>query len=373
MSPGSTEPFVEAVKFQDQRLRALRQSGKKILGYFCTYTPIELVHAAGFQPVRIMGGTGTVSLADKLSPAFICPYMRRALEQGLTGQYDYLSGLIQAYTCDAACGVMRVWEQNIKGEIFHSIPLPYNDNDDSRSYLRAEFQELISKMQAIGGRFSEEALEESLELYGDIRNLMLELYRMRYDGLVSLSASRFLSVILAGFVTPPEEYRSMIGELLADVRRASSPSGVGDGVPVLVSGSLIEDPTALDILEESGGKVVADDLCTGLRNFMPASGTGSDPIERLMDRYMNRFPCPARTRATDRAPLIAELVERSRARGVVFLFQKFCTPHLADHPHLVEELKRQGIPNIVVEMDETGPNEGQLRTRFEAFFEMLRA
>jgi len=372
MSPDRIEPFIEALKFQGPRLKALSQSGTKILGYFCTYTPVELVHAAGFLPVRIMGGPGTVSAADLVSPAFICPYMRRALEQGLNHEYDYLSGMVQAYTCDAACGVMRIWEQNLAGEIFHSIPLPYNDNPDSRRFLRAAIEELIDKLQAKGGRFSEEALAESLRLYGRIRDLVLELYRMRYDWRMPLAASQFLTVILAGFVSPPEEYRAMIAELIADLRKASS-LDTGDSVPVLVSGSIVEEPAVLDILEESGGKVVADDLCTGLRNFQPAAGEGSDAMERLIDRYMNRFPCPARSRATDRAVLLAELVERSRARGVVFAFQKFCTPHLADHPFLVEDLKKRGIPSIMIEMDETGANEGQLRTRFEAFFEMLRA
>lgn len=372
MSPVWIEPFVEALKSQGQRLRTLRQSGKKILGYFCTYTPIELVHAVGFLPVRVMGGPGTVFAADSVSPAFICPYMRRALEKGLRQEYDFLSGIIQGYTCDVACGVTRIWEQNIEGEIFHTIPLPYNDNTDARRFFRAAIRELIDKMQAIGGRFSEEALEESFRLYSDIRELVLELYRMRYDRSMPLSSSQFLAVVLAGFVSPPEEYRSMVGELLAGIRNAHFP-GIGDSVPVLVSGSLIEEPAVLDILEESGGKVVADDLCTGLRNFQPPSGEGDDVIERLIDRYVNRSPCPARSRATDRAALLAELVERSRARGVVFVFQKFCTPHLADHPFLVGELKKRGIPSTVIEMDETGVNEGQLRTRFEAFFEMLRA
>ena len=121
----------------------------------------------------------------------------------------------------------------------------------------------------------------------------------------------------------------------------SSPD-IGDSVPVVVSGSLVEEPAVLDLLEDSGGKVVADDLCTGLRNFQPPSGQGGDAIEQLIDRYMNRLPCPARSRATDRAVLLIRLIERSRARGVVFLFQKFCTPHLADHPFLVSRVEEKG-------------------------------
>jgi benzoyl-CoA reductase/2-hydroxyglutaryl-CoA dehydratase subunit BcrC/BadD/HgdB len=382
MSPFAIEPFIENLRSRCSKLRTLRQNGTKILGYFCTYTPVELVHAVGFLPVRIMGGTGTVSAADLASPAFVCPYIRRALEEGLRHEYDFLSGIVQGYTCDVSCGVTKIWEQRMSGELFHTIPLPYNDNPEARLFFRAALVELIDKMQAIGGRYSEESLEKSLELYREIREISLELYNLRYDRRTPLTASEFHSVVLTGFSVPPEEYRRMLSELLGEIRNAADviarPSGrgnsrSGDSVSVLVSGSLIEEPAVLDLLEISGGKVVADDLCTGLRSLEPPSGQGSDPIVRLIDRYMNRVPCPARSRAKDRATLLVRLIERSGARGVVFLFQKFCTPHLADHPILLAELKKKHIPSTTIEMDEAGINEGQMRTRFEAFFEMLRA
>ena len=69
--------------------------------------------------------------------------------------------------------------------------------------------------------------------------------------------------------------------------------------------------------------------------------------------------------------LLRELVERANAKGVLFLPQKFCTPHLADHPILVEDLRAAGIPSTVIELDETSINEGQIRTRVQAFVEML--
>ena len=88
MPPLTIEPFIETLSLDTQKLKSIEQSGKKILGYFCTYTPIELVHAAGFLPVRIMGGRGTISAADLVSPAFVCPYIRRALEKGLFTEED---------------------------------------------------------------------------------------------------------------------------------------------------------------------------------------------------------------------------------------------------------------------------------------------
>ncbi|MBI4965578.1 MAG: 2-hydroxyacyl-CoA dehydratase [Desulfomonile tiedjei] len=369
MSSVLVKPFINAVSQKDKRLTDLSSRGHKILGYFCTYTPIELIHASGFVPVRVQGGGGATTKADTLTPSFICPYMRQALEKALTGQYDFLSGVVQAYTCDVACGLAKIWQENISGEIFHTIPFPYNDSEGSRAFFQSAIEELKFRMEEIGGEFTEKALDDSLELYREIRSMVMDLYRLRYRGKLPLSAGEFLMVIQSGFVTPPEDYRRMLEELIAGLRKTEA-SDAG-GVPVLVSGSLVEEPGVLELLEECGGKVVADDLCTGLRHFDPPAGQGLTAIERLIDRYINRFPCPARSRAEKRAPLILRLIRDSQAKGVVFLFQKYCTPHLADHPMLAEELKRHGIPSVAIEMEEAGMGEGQVRTRLEAFFEML--
>ena len=253
--------------------------------------------------------------------------------------------------------------------MFHTVPLPYNDNRDSRTYLRAAYRELIEKLEASGGRVTNDSLAGSVGLYAEIRALGLELYRLRYERRLPLSAGDVLTVVLAGQVAPPEEYRGMLESLLAEVRDAGPRET--EGRPVLVSGSLVEDPVVLDILEESGGRVAGDDLCTGLRGFMPPDGAGADPMERLIDRHFNRWPCPARSRAAVRGPLLADLARRAGAEGVVFIFQKFCTPHLADHPVVRDALREAGIPSLLIELEETGVNEGQIRTRFEGFFQMM--
>jgi benzoyl-CoA reductase/2-hydroxyglutaryl-CoA dehydratase subunit BcrC/BadD/HgdB len=370
MSSIPADPFIETVRDHNKRLRALSSKGKKVLGYFCTYTPIEVIHAAGFLPIRIMGGAGQAKEGYSLLPNFICPYMRLSLEKALRGEYDFLSGLIQGYTCDVACGLLNIWEENIRGELYHLMPLPYNDSPESRDFFRAAIMELVERLEAIGGKFTEQGLDQSLKLYGSIRDHILNLYEMRYDRRLPLSASDLLYIIQAGFVSPPEEYLEMLEALTQGLAGEKMPDA--EGIPVLISGSLIEEPRALEILEETGLRVAADDLCTGLRHFHPPAGQGKDPIEQLIDRYLHRFPCPSRVRVKDRVPLVKEMIRRSGAKGIVFLFQKFCTPHLADHPVLSEELKKEGIPNILIELEETEILEGQLKTRLEAFLEMLR-
>ncbi len=371
MSSVSVEPFVIALNESDARLRKAAREGSKSIGYFCTYTPVELIHAAGVIPVRVMGGVGEVNDAYSLAPNFICPPLLLSLEKALKGEYDYLSGIVQGYTCDVVCGMVNIWEENVGGAIYHTIPLPYNDNPASRKYFRSCISELSDKLESIGGTITEESLTESLDLYAAIRKIILGFYDKLSEGLLPLTAADLFYVIRAGFVVPPDEYFDMLRLLQKEIENAEIPAR--EGIPILISGSLVEDPRAFTILEEVGGRVVSDDLCTGFRHFHPPDGEGNGAIERLIDRYMKRFPCPSRTRATERAPLLIELVRRSGAKGVLFLFEKFCTPHLADYPILKEELIKENIPGIVVETEETGIMEGQLRTRLQGFIEMLES
>ncbi|MEA3471677.1 MAG: 2-hydroxyacyl-CoA dehydratase family protein [Thermodesulfobacteriota bacterium] len=369
MSSVSVEPFVSALNESENRFREVAGKGKKIIGYFCTYTPVELIHAAGFIPVRVMGGIGEVNDAYSLAPNFICPPLLLSLEKALKGKYDYLSGIVQGYTCDVVCGLVNIWEENIGGEIYHTIPLPYNDNPEARGYFRSCIEELNDKLKNIGGKITEDSLNDSLNLYAGIREIVLGLYNKLRESLLPLSAVDLFHVIRAGFVMPPEDYFDMLKILQKEIEDAEIPER--GGIPILISGSLVEDPRAFKILEEVGGKIVSDDLCTGFRHFYPPDGEGGDAVERLIDRYMKRFPCPARIRARERAPLLIDLVKRSGAKGILFLFEKFCTPHLADYPILREELIKENIPSIVVETEETGIMEGQLRTRLQGFIEML--
>jgi bcr-type benzoyl-CoA reductase subunit C len=362
--------FKDTIKNSGQYLRDLSADGHKIVGYFCTYTPVELIHSAGFIPVRITGGYGSLDKALLYVPDFICPYMKRSLEKALQGHYDFLSGLVQGYTCDAACGMVNIWKDTTDFDFFHSVPIPYNDTIESREYFKAVLLELIEKLESSGGTFSESRLNASLEVYKNIRKYQYDLYKLRYKQKLSLSAADLMSAIDAGAIIPPEKYLEMIKELLPLVRKNTVMKN--DRCPVLISGSLIERPEMMSMIEHIGGSIVADDLCNGMRQLVPIDGKGDSPVDRMIDRYAKRFPCPSRSRASDRALYILDLVNQSGALGVIFLLQKFCTPHLSDVPMLSEQLKLKGIPSILVEMDESWQIEGQPKTRIEGFIEMLK-
>jgi len=187
-------PFEETVNNRDTPLP--RHSEKqKVFGWFCTYTPIGLIHAAGFLSVRICGGMTTVEEAGNLVPNFVCPYMRTSIERALRGEYKYLSGVIQGYTCDISCGMMNIWEANTGLAVFHTVPLPYNTGDSARAYYRQTLNELIDKLAGADGRIDSTTLGRSLDLYAEIRKNLLLLHELRLRNIFVPLASDFYTLL----------------------------------------------------------------------------------------------------------------------------------------------------------------------------------
>ena len=369
MSQNLIQPFEAAIaQFKNQILPKTLLLHPAI-GYFCTYTPIEVLHAAGFTPIRITGGAGSVEKAYAHMPDFICPFMKRTLEKALNGEYEFLSGVVQGYSCDAACGAINIWREVIGGDIYHTLPMPYNSNPDAKTFYKSALKELIEKLSAHGGTFSETRLDQSLYLYTQIRHILLGLYERRRKQDHVLNAKQLLVIMEAEAITPPETYLEMLKTLKNNLQDASPLKN--QGIPVMISGSLVEDAGILDMIEDAGGRIVANDLCNGYRQLLPPAADGNSPLDRIVNRYLQRMPCPARARAEDRMGLMLDLMTKSGAQGLILILQKFCTPHLSDYPSLARVLRENGFPVLLLEMDESWQPGGQAQTRLESFFEMI--
>ena len=55
--PSKFENFTENKKMGFLKMKQLKESGKKVAGVFCTYTPLELVYAADMIPVSLCATT----------------------------------------------------------------------------------------------------------------------------------------------------------------------------------------------------------------------------------------------------------------------------------------------------------------------------
>ncbi len=89
-----------------------------------------------------------------------------------------------------------------------------------------------------------------------------------------------------------------------------------------------------------------------------------------MEKYFNKAPCPTKHfPKDDRFNYVLEMAED--CDGVVFLLLKFCEPHFYDYPQLKERLEEMGKKVLLLELEFPIASYEQLRTRIEAFYEVI--
>ena len=94
------EPFAQIYSERHDYARAWKErTGGKVLGYFCTYVPEEILYAADVLPVRILGSHEPQDVTEPHIFGMYCPFCRDCLAQGLKGRFDYLDGLMIAQSC----------------------------------------------------------------------------------------------------------------------------------------------------------------------------------------------------------------------------------------------------------------------------------
>ncbi len=347
---------------------------KPILGFFCSYTPEEIITAAGAMPFRLFGTREDISKADAHLQSYCCSLVRGGLEDALTGRLDFLRGVVFPHTCDSIQRLSDIWRLNTGMSVHFDVVLPVKlTTESARSYMIATLNSFRSELeQGLGVTISDDALYEAIHTYNRIRELLGNIYAFRSRNPSQLAASDIYYIMKAAMVMDRSALVEQLDLLWTELRDKAGDEQDSGRKRVLLTGGICTLPDVYTLIEDAGGDVVWDDLCTGTRYFEGKVREDGDPIEAIADRYLTRMVCPAKHMGmTIRGEHLIRLVREKQIDGVVFLFLKFCEPQGFDYPYLKDFMDRSGIPTLLLEVEEQMLSEGQLRTRFETFIDML--
>ena len=354
--------------------------GTKVAGYMCTYVPEEILHAAGYLPLRIFGWSDGTQRADGLLQTYACSLARGALDAGLSGKLDFLNVMIFAHTCDTIQNLTDIWQRNVPGMRHRVLSAPVSTSGEAAvTFFRDELGRLRRFLEEGQGPVSDAAIEESITLYERHRAAMRRLYELRRNDPLCLTGKEMLSVVLASFLMRKEDHLPLLHDLIKalehpGVRAVSRNPGpkTQNPIRVFVIGSVCQSAEYMRAIEEAGCVVVDDDLCTGSRAFAVQRVSGADPIDALARMYLERVPCPAKHRpGYDMGTDILAQARAARAGGVIFLLTKFCDPWAFDYPSVREALEAASIPSLLVEIEQDLSPSAHFSTRIGAFAEML--
>jgi benzoyl-CoA reductase/2-hydroxyglutaryl-CoA dehydratase subunit BcrC/BadD/HgdB len=370
---GQIPAFEEINSLLKDHEPSLGRSGRPVIGWFCSYTPLEVLLAAGLQPYRILPEPGrAMARADGFIDRNFCPYVRTCLGEALDGKYRSFGGIIVVNSCDPMRRMYDVWRHNLPADFVFLLDLPRLDSAGAVAYHRECLQQLAAALEKhFKVSVTDARLVEAINLMNRLRASLRDFYRLNREKGFPLTAAQVSAVVRASTALPVDVFQGALERLLLELEQLDFNSG-REGPRILITGSVMENPRVLELIEEGGAVVVADDLCTGTRQFQGGVINTGDPFGDLSRYYLGRTPCPRMKDAERRFDRILEMIDESRVDGVIFYTMKFCDPFLFDVPLLKERLAARGIPTLSLEGDYTPGTLGRVKTRVEAFTEMLR-
>ena len=354
-----------------QEITHLLPKDRKSIGFFCSYVPEELIHAAGGHPFRLMGTPIKISHAQAHLPPYCCHLVKSSLESLLQEELHFLKGIVFTHSCDSMLGLSDIWALQKPFPIHFNFMIPSHlDSQQSRVYLKEEIERFNDYLNSHIGKITPQNLKASIQLFNHIRESQKELYDRRSKDASQLPGKAFAQIIRAGYLMDRSRYLELLKELLGALEEKSE--GNKDRVPVYVAGNMTHSDTWFSLIEETGPLIVQDDLCSGARTFRLAVREDLDPMEALTERYFNSYFCPTKYRgAQAHVESLLKDVQDSGAKGVIFLLYKYCEAHFFDYPDLKAALESKGIPTLLLEVEDPSSSIGQLKIRTQAFVEML--
>jgi len=373
-----SNPVAEFEKFaapfgDNPATREWKKAGKKIIAFECTYVPEEIIYAAGALPIRLVGDSQLSNYDEANAYMYqnTCSFIRNCLQLVLRHRYEFLDGFVAGSTCDCSRRLADVWEHYRFTPLIHTLGVPRKISSSAYELYESELHKMLDKLvQFTGTPVSSELLQETIQLFNRKRSLIRELYKMTRLEQPPIAGSELLTILNASVSMPPLLFNDMMEELIAQLK--NNPRKLEGKFRIMVSGSPLNSPEFMRIIETMGGLVVIDELCTGVRYWWEQIDPNPDPIKAISRRYLHNFACPRMEPSDDRFQRILKLVRDFRVDAVVTQMVPYCVPQTMEQPMVRKLLEEQSIPVLELDMEYGAVNTGQITTRLQAFFEMLR-
>ena len=366
------EPFHDVVSNVSKTIgRYEAELNRPVIGVMPAYFPLELIDAAGGYPVQLWGNNLPIENSDAYLQSYCCSVARSVLELELRG----IAKMVKAYAftslCDTLVNLREIY-RNIFTKPTLELAIPITRTVEARNnYLTRVVQSVSEGLEDITGKkITPGTLQQASKRYGRTRSLQRRFYRIRREKPGIISNHDFYTVIKAGFFLPADVYNEVLESMIKDLEKLDS---VTHNRPKLLLSGMVFDPLEIyKIFDESGVCVVDDDFANGWRTVAKDELKTNNLVQGITEYLFNPEPCCCIYNPdNDRHSYLMNKIRESGADGVLFWYIKFCEPDAFDRPQLTNRLKEAGIPVAFIDLELTMTNFDAVRTRINAFCEII--
>lgn len=365
--------FEEIVKNPRKQMNKYLAMQRKVIGCFPLYVPEQLVYALRMIPFGMWGSEMEVKRAKNFFPVYICGILQTNLELVLKGVYDGVSAVMIPTLCDSLKCATQNWKY--ASSKVDMIPINYPQNRKSRGayyFLYQQYKEIIKKLEKISGKkLDDDNLKHAIDTYNCHNHVMREFIKTAAEYPQEISPLQRNIVIKSGYFMDKKEHTKLVEELIFKIRQ-NKPQRFS-GIRVVTTGVIADSEDLLNTFTRNKMAIVADDIAHESRQFRVDVKSTGDLVGDLVNQFLDLYGCSTLIGGEiSREELLLNLVNESRADGLIILMTKFCDPEEYDYPLIKRKLDENNIPVLCVEVDKQVKNYEQAETALQTFREMIR-
>ncbi|UCG68617.1 MAG: 2-hydroxyacyl-CoA dehydratase [Thermoplasmata archaeon] len=368
-----------------EELQEFKNNGGKVVGSLCMFAPTEIIAASGALPIRFCSGfhepTGPANVI--LGDAGLCPLVKSTLGLKMASASPYLNMcdlLIAPTPCDAKLKLGEILQDYLP-VLLINVPKVKAGAVNRKQWIE-EIGIIMDKLELLTGKKIKKAdLKKSINMYQRAYSAYRELISLRKEADV-LWGRDTLMIAQLSYYDDIERWTDNLLKLIEELKimkqegkRVAEP----DAPRILLAGSPIIWPNwkIPDIIEESGGLIVADELCSATRALsnpvVVDEYTQSGMIDAVADRYLYPCTCPCFSPNIERDDDLKNRIKDYKVDGVIFHVLKGCHLNALDATRIKRILEEANIPMFTIESEYVMGDYQQIKLRLEAFMEMVRA
>lgn len=364
-----------------KELQEHKEKGGKVVGTFCLYAPEELITAGGALSIGLCTGAEVgIEAAEQYLPRNTCSLIKSFMGFKLAKICPYFEScdmVVGETTCDSK---KKAYE--ILGDFanVHVLELPQMKREKDREFWRGELMEFRATMEELtGNAIDAEALRSSIKTANAKRRALQRLNELRKNDPVPISGKDCLLIEQIAFYDDPIRFTQMVEKLNEELEeRVAAGAGVAPKgtTRLLVSGCPMAIPNwkLPQIIEDGKAVIVGEESCIGQRYFRDLVDESGETVEEMVaaiaDKTM-KIDCACFTPNTERTDSVKSLSKELKADGVVHYSLQFCNPYLVEFDRIKRALDEENIPVLRIDTDYSQEDAGQLKTRVDAFVEMV--
>lgn len=362
------------------KVKELKDQGENIVGMFCSYTPMELVYAAGAKPIGLCGTSEEfIPAAERDLPKNLCPLIKSSYGAAVSEKcpfFYFADMVVGETTCD---GKKKMYELLGEMKPVHVMHLPQGQGKvHAFDYWKEEMIEFKNALEKqFNVEITEEKLRESIKQRNYERKVILDFYELGKLNPCPVSGYELNNTMeVLGLHFDREQQCQEIVNRTRELREKYErelKGTVSNRPRLLITGCPLGGvrEKIVKTLEDAGADVVAFDSCSGVREKKDVVDETIDPIDALTKKYLN-ISCSVMTPNPGRLETLDTMIDEYQVDGVVEVILQTCLTFSVEAFQVSRLVKaKKGKPYISIETDYSKTDIGQINTRLNAFVEML--